>query len=358
MEIPVSPVGPQVRPQGMGELLDQSLRIYRRNFLKFMGMVALILIPQYTLTLILGLLTVNFAGAGSSRTLSGGYSAAAAVSSIGQSLVSLVGAILLQLAAAAVVRAVSSDYFGKSMGVIEAYRSVGRSWGPLLGTLILTGFVALGMTLWTIIPCVGWFTGPGMLTIFSYVVIPLITPVVVLEGIWAFDGIHRAWDLVRRRFWWILGFMFLLALFSVVLIVVPAGLIGVLLGLLQTTVGGNVLDGSTVQILTVITEAVVGMIGGLLFQPLQLTAVTLLYFDLRVRFEGFDLAVLSHHVLGTTETGDDVVNAIPTARLSSEWFTQDEWGGFVAVTFGYGVLYGIIVVISMALTGFVGLIAS
>ena len=40
----VSPV-PQLRPLGMGQLLDQALRLYRRNFLKFVGIIAVVQIP-------------------------------------------------------------------------------------------------------------------------------------------------------------------------------------------------------------------------------------------------------------------------------------------------------------------------
>jgi hypothetical protein len=36
---------PQLRSRGIGELLDQAVRLYRQNFLKFIGIVALIQIP-------------------------------------------------------------------------------------------------------------------------------------------------------------------------------------------------------------------------------------------------------------------------------------------------------------------------
>jgi hypothetical protein len=40
-----------------------------------------------------------------------------------------------------------------------------------------------------------------------------------------------------------------------------------------------------------IVQMLVQMSGGLLYLPLQLTAMTLVYFDLRVRSEGLDLAL-------------------------------------------------------------------
>ena len=48
-----------LKPRGIGELLDQAIRIYRRNFLTFVGIVAIVQIPLTLLGLLSGILTFS-----------------------------------------------------------------------------------------------------------------------------------------------------------------------------------------------------------------------------------------------------------------------------------------------------------
>ena len=50
---------PQLRPRSVGELLDQAIRLYRQNFLKFIGIVAVVQIPIGLLQLVASLITFN-----------------------------------------------------------------------------------------------------------------------------------------------------------------------------------------------------------------------------------------------------------------------------------------------------------
>jgi hypothetical protein len=49
----------RLRPLGIGQLLDQAIRLYRRNFLKFIGIVAVAQIPFIVLQLGTSLLAVG-----------------------------------------------------------------------------------------------------------------------------------------------------------------------------------------------------------------------------------------------------------------------------------------------------------
>src|SRR5512134_1797499 len=52
---------PALRPLRLGELLDQAIRLYRRNFLTFIGIIALIYVPLMILqTASSALLTSSF----------------------------------------------------------------------------------------------------------------------------------------------------------------------------------------------------------------------------------------------------------------------------------------------------------
>ena len=49
---------PTLRPLGIGELLDQAIRLYRRNFLSFIGIIAVVQLPLGLLQFVLALLTL------------------------------------------------------------------------------------------------------------------------------------------------------------------------------------------------------------------------------------------------------------------------------------------------------------
>ena len=44
-----------LRPLGMGELFDRAIRLYRRNFFKFVGVLALMQIPLAGINLIVNI---------------------------------------------------------------------------------------------------------------------------------------------------------------------------------------------------------------------------------------------------------------------------------------------------------------
>ena len=48
---------PRLRSIGLGELLDQAVRLYRRNFTRFIGMLALVQVPLALLQLGVSFLT-------------------------------------------------------------------------------------------------------------------------------------------------------------------------------------------------------------------------------------------------------------------------------------------------------------
>ncbi len=321
-----------LRPLNMGQLLDQAIRFYRRSFFKFVGIVMLMLIPV-TITQVL----INLAASSiSANALSGryGYSifTPAYFATLGGTLVqSLVSMLLLQgVAGAAMTRAVADQYLGRSTGFLEAYRRIGRSWLPLVGALLLSLLLSLVIILWTIIPCAGWFTGIGIVLIFRLVVVPMIAPVVVIENRSPLNAITRAWDLVRRRFWWVAGFVVLLLLFGYLVAYGPALVAGALLTISVQTWTETFIDP---QLLVIAIGAIVSMILNLIYQPLLLTATTLLYFDLRIRSEGLDLAVQAEKTLDEQVEMTTIAAQSPQERTTG-LFTWAEMGYFAAISVG------------------------
>ncbi len=289
---------PLLRPQGMGQLLDQAIRVYRRNFLRFIGIIALVQVPATALGMLVTLGIYWSAAAGSEGGLLSGASLAAA-SLLGPewyaNLAQIVFTAVIQLlliqgvGTAALTRAVADHYLGRPGSFLDAYRRLGRGWLRLIGALLLAVvFCILILLYWFLVPCVGWLSGMGVFVLFSMVVMPLIAPVIVLEKQGVLGSIRRAWDLARRRFWWVLGFAGILYLFQVLVVAGPAYLLNVVLQLvLGIPYTGAAYAGA--YVVQTVAQSLVSMALSLLYLPLQLTAITLLYVDLRVRTEGFDL---------------------------------------------------------------------
>jgi hypothetical protein len=183
-----------------------------------------------------------------------------------------------------------------------------------------------------LVPCVGWFTGMGMSWFYSLVVMQLVTPVIMLEQHVAFQSLRRAWDLARRRFWWLLGFGLVMGVFVQALSGGPAVLLGALLVGLFTSL---IEKSSAALIFTLQTTAqtLTTLLISLFYFPVQVIAFTLVYLDLRVRTEGLDLALRAEEALGGPSAAGVVANAPAPER--GRLITRREWGYFVILTLGF-----------------------
>ncbi len=329
---------PKLRPLSLGELLDQVIRIYRRNFLTFVGIVALVQIP---LTILQWLVTIVTFGSAFNRISEFGASPSDPTSVINSSLLGGIGIfavgiasfVLVQgLATAALTRAIADYYLGQKLSLMEAYRKIGNSWLSLIGALLYAGLLSIGLMIWWIVPCIGWFTGLGIIFFFSSVIVPLMAPAIVLEGQSARSAWRRAWNLSRQRFWWVMGFVFVLAILGQLIITGPSTLVNYLF---QIVVGSPLESANPTNAYTLQTtvQTAVSLIFSLIYLPLQLTGITLMYFDLRVRNEGFDLALLAESMSGQPIDHAAVMSNAPDgSRGSQELVTSTELGYFVLLS--------------------------
>jgi len=320
---------PTLRPLRLGELLDQAIRLYRRNFLTFIGIIALVYVPLTVLstaaTAVMSSSLLRVAGSNSPREIFTSYGYWLGLLS---TLVLLfVRYILVQgVASGALTRAVADQYLGRQTGILEAYREIGGVWGSLLGALFFIILVYFVATLWWIlVPCVGWFTGLGMTAFLTGAINPLVPSVVVLERQGAVEAVRRAWQLARRRFWPVFGYVMVLYLFSVIIVSGPS----LVINLLLRGAFASIRDQTTAIVVTTIIQALVQLVAALIYYPVQMAAFTLIYFDLRVRTEGFDLA------LQTVATPDeaDVNKLMASPPLADERFmTGQDLGNFAILT--------------------------
>lgn len=348
---------PKLRPLGIGQLLDQAIRLYRRNFLKFIGIIAVVQIPLTLFNLLTSLLTFGDMFAQTSpgspppttpfEVFTPRYFAG-----IGSTcILGIVGFVLIQgIATAALTWAVADHYLGKSTSFLGAYRKVGHSWLRLIGAMLLAFIISIGLFIWFLVPCIGWFTGAGILAFFWIAIIPLLAPIVVLEKQRALQAIRRAWDLVRRRFWWVMGFVTTLAIFNQLLVSGPTLLITLLFQFLTTSFH-QLENLSTAYMLQTATQSLLALITSLVYLPLQQTSITLMYFDLRVRTEGFDLALQAEGTSGAPIAIEELIAQAPPPETKG-LVTWTELGYFALISIGaiiLSVAFNIIIVIVVGL---------
>ena len=325
-----------LRPLSTGQLLDRAFRLYRQHFLVFLGIVAIVQVPISIAQVALNAQMLGVAGGETFGTIG-----------VISTVVIFIGSILVaSLATGALTGAVADSYLGTPVSILGSYRRLGRKWLSILGALLLAGLIGMLLLLWLLVPIVGWRSGIGILAFFEFVVIQLIPPIIVLERHTGGAAVRRGWDLSRKRFWPVVGFMLVLALLSTILVNGPTLLVVWLLRLMIPDAVGNT---QGIFAVTALLPTAISAFFGLVFQPLRLTAITLLYFDLRVRFEGFDLALLANSLTDVPTSVDSITAQAPEPEQGN-LVTRREFGYFILLSFVSGLVLVVVALVQALYT--------
>jgi hypothetical protein len=265
----------------------------------------------------------------------------------GSIVVVFVQFILVQgLATAALTRAVANNYAGRPISILDSYRTLSTSGWRLILALSFVFILVILISIWTIIPCIGWLSGPGILFFVGLVVTPLVAPVVSLEKRGVVDSVRRAWDLARSRFWWLVGYAFVLTLLGQLIVTGPVYLLNFVLQAALSALPGSF--GQQLAI-TGIIQNLITMSLTLLYVPLQLTMMTVVYFDLRARSEGLDLAMQ----IANASDSDSGVISLPeiSSKSSLPLLAGIDIGRFALLSLAGIAIYGLIVVLLFFLVG-------
>lgn len=284
-----------LRPLGIGEILDVAIKLYARNFKALAKLVLVIEAPVQLLSFVVLLSTLpkdslgDFGtfNTGSSSTLTSGSDTAASLAGI--AVTSLLGVVAAALATAACLKAVSDAYLGTAPDWRESLRFALRRLRSLLWLgLLLVIFLSLA-ALGFLLPAV-WL----------YVAWAVATPALLLEQVKGTAALRRSFRLVRHRWW--PSFATLLVGF-ILAGIVSAVVQGLFVGVIFAGAGDN-------GVLTLLLSTIGGLVAGVLARPFQAAVTALLYFDLRVRKEGFDLQLLAQR-LGLPEPDSAAASFVP-----------------------------------------------
>jgi hypothetical protein len=248
----------QLRPMGMGEILDASFALLRRHAGVFFGVAIVCQGVPTALSLF-----VQFSGGPAQHF--GLY--------LSSQLLSFVGYLLVTGAS---IRVVSQAYLGNEPSLSDALDFAFGKLGRTLAAGFAAGILAGLATILLVVP--GIVVACGL---------SVAVQAAVLEPLpGGMDGLGRSWTLTRGFKWRAFG------LYVVVVVLLLLFLLGFafLAGLAAALVP------------LMLVPALIGV--GLIFlflYPFTSCVFTLFYYDLRVRKEAFDLELLSQHLgLGAT----------------------------------------------------------
>lgn len=263
----------ELRPLSLGEILDRTFTLYRKHFVLFLGITAI----PHLLPLGLNLVEVTFSsptalGMPNARVtgFAAGNEGMAALAKLLGVIVTLIAFLFSQ---GGTVYAVSDLYLGRTTTISDSLKKMWGQLANLFGVSLLNGLAVLVSALALIIPGI-------------YVACRLVTciPAALLEDLGARASLERSWDLTRdnagRSF--LIYVLYLAMLYGIVLLaMIPFTL------MIAAAPKDPAMFRSATALLQVGTFVAQTLVG-----PFFLIAISVFYYDLRVKKEAFDLQMM------------------------------------------------------------------
>lgn len=285
-----------LRPMEFGEILDGALQLFRRHFGLFLKLSLAVMWLPLAFSIYWRARFFGLATATPEQTAAVMQSQIVPFMLWGLVWGVLYGAGMLLLTAGS-IRVISDSYLGREpqfgdslqfgVGKIVPLFLVGLGKTLLLFLLLILSGVVVGLT--------GAAGGLAVLLVFIEVIAAVwlfiyvacgymvTTPVVVLETLSSnFDAFGRSWELTKGARGRVFGLVFVAGLISSVLPAVVLSALGALIAQLVPA--------------ATIAWTVIAAVLPVVLTPIVPCVLTLAYYDLRVRHEGFDLQLLSEQL--------------------------------------------------------------
>lgn len=272
----------RLRPLTVPEMLDAAIKVYRSRPRDMIVAAVVVTLPAVVLQVLVQMSAGNPQALTETDEATGVLTVDATGFAVylGGTLVSTLLLLLANnLAVAGTTRLSLAAYLGDETSWRESLRFAFRRFWPLTGVLALTTLGLVGGFLLCIVPGF-WLQGIWAVAV----------PALLVEDLGAVASLGRSHRLVRGRFWPVLG-----------AIVLGGLLVSVLQGILVAPVIAlQLVEASFV--LTSLLTGVAQLISAAVTTPLMAAIAAVVYVDLRVRKEGFDLELMARGV-GVDPTG-------------------------------------------------------
>jgi len=269
----------RLRPLGLGELLDDVFRIYRRHFWVLVAIALVVALPGLALQFAsgsagqFGFVLSILNDLNNPNALAGQQPPALPNLAI-LALTYLVLIALIPFTLAAIPRAAIDVVLGNPVGVRSTLAGVARRYWRLMGVSLLYLLIS------PLVICL-----PVFVWLFVRWVVAI--PALLAEDVGPIRALDRSWTLTRGHWWRLFGILVLIYLLTSVV----GGALGVFSLPLAVAVPFIPPFVRGAIILTVETAA------SAVVQPALYLCVALLYFDLRIRHEHFDLDQLARQAV-------------------------------------------------------------
>jgi hypothetical protein len=287
----------QLRPLGVGEILDVALKIVWRNAGTLVRIVVFVVLPVQILTALLAASvsprSINSSSSFSfrSQTSNSPFTASDVKAFVGYGIAVLIlGLLSSTLSSAACFRAIASAYLGERTDWKSSLGYAVKHLHSIIWVTVLAGLAAaLGLVLCVL---------PG---VYFWVSFSIAVPVLLTEGKRGKSALGRSKALVKNYWWRAFG----VTVLGYILTGILSGAIeGALVGFTSISAGDSSLT-------AIIVSVVAGTASKLVTTPFVAAFIIVLYFDLRVRKEAFDLQLLAGRI------GVEPPAGILEARLAS-----------------------------------------
>jgi Membrane domain of glycerophosphoryl diester phosphodiesterase len=270
----------RLRPLGLGEVVDDVFRVYRRHFWLFAGIALLLALPSLLVQMAsgsaqsLGFIVAVLPNLANPNALVG-REPPAPPNLVLVLLSYLVLLLVIPFTLGVVTQAAIDLVQGRPASIRSAFGGVARRYWALLGLLLL---LAVMSPVALCLPVFIWLAVRWVVAI----------PVMLAEGVGPIRALDRSWTLTRGH-WWRLA-LILLVMYLMVYVVsgaLSALAIPIAIGVpfIAESVRGAIILG-------------VETVAGAAVQPVIYLGIALLYFDLRIRGEDFDLDQLARQAVG------------------------------------------------------------
>lgn len=295
-----------LRPLGVGEILDGAISYIRANPLVTLGLAAVVMVITQLVQIPAQYLYFGGIGrlSGASEpsvsevasVLGGGITAGL----LGAAVHFLAGTVLTGMLIVVLSRAV----LGRRTDLSSAWVTVRSRVPGLLGLSLITGLLLLAPPVAAAVPVVlaavagapvwvpvviGLVTVPAALCVVVYlwVALAMAAPAYILERIGVLTALSRSRRLARPAWWRVFGILLLGALIAGVISSIIAVPFTVASGVLNGAFSGA--NGAPTGLGGLVIIGVGTIIGGTITAPFAAGVTGLLYFDQRIRREGWDL---------------------------------------------------------------------
>jgi hypothetical protein len=275
------PIRPSIAiyPMGVGEVIDAGIRLARANYRLLLTVMACGVVPSF----ILGV-AASAEGVGSSQTLVATIQRNPGVLPIYGGIEIVIG-LLTAVATLAVILACAS-YVEPGIGPTERtpsafLRTALRRLATYIVLLVFVGVALLGVSVLIV---------TIVLTIFIAVRWSVSYVVLAIEGLGPLAALGRSWGLTKGSWWHTAGVFVVAAIVVGTLSFVIGGIFGAV-GTIFIATGNPFIGGVINSLGTSLVQ--------LILTPFSLAIHTVLYYELRARREGFDLAMRARQLPGT-----------------------------------------------------------